>query len=403
MSARLPFAVLLGLCCLPAFGQGADDGGGDENGSVEFAVNEAIAAQRAVRAEAEAELERLLAREAGEVLAVGEPIASRGDSLADALANFGEKAGLPVLLDQPALDIDGIELRDIILGDPPVVPRAVPVTLRRMLGLLLEHSGEELTAVNDGGLLRITTVVEAELKLVTRTYDVRDLVRYRATRAASAGLLLDAYAPAPISGGGGGLGGGGLGGGELGGGGLGGGLGGGGSMGGGAPRRSGRGAGGFGGGAFSLPTDGTRAAATVAATVPAFARRQDQGPVTAADRAAAEWEARLKFFERRLELLPGEPDDAVYGYDFGPLIDLLITSTGGQDNGGLWQDEGGLGSVEELETGPAGSGRAVLVIRQTDPVHRQIVDLLNDLRAAPGEELEPAEAGAADEGADAAE
>ena len=111
----------------------------------------------------------------------------------------------------------------------------------------------------------------------------------------------------------------------------------------------------------------------------------------------------MKFFERRLELLPGAPDDAVYGYDFYPLIDLIQSVTGGSENGGGWEDiDGTGGTIVELETGPAGTGRAVLVVRQTDAVHRQIVDLLGDLRAAPGEELEPQEVEAPADGPNAA-
>ena len=382
MFVRPLFALPLALACLPAVGQEGDDDPPNGDGPPAFAVSEAIAAQRAVRAEAEAELERLLAREAADVLEVGAPIAERGDSLNDALKKFADETGLPLLLDRRNLEASGIDLRDVILGDQPTVPEAVPVTVRRVLGLLLEAAPDErLTAVNDGGLLRVTTADFADERLVTRTYDVRDLVRFRSTRAASAGLLLDAYAPRPLGGGGGGLGGGG--------------------GGGAGPATRGRGAGGFGGaGAFSLPPGATRAAAVAAGTaVPAW-----RGEPTVSDRAAAEWEARLKFFERRLELLPGEPDDAVYGYDFLPLIDLIQSVTGGSANGGGWEDVDGTGgTIEELETGPAGTGRAVLVVRQTDAVHRQIVDLLGDLRAAPGEELEPAEAEAPADGADAAE
>ena len=376
MPSRPLSALLLLFACLPAFGQG-EGGENGEGESAAFAVSEAIGRQRDVRAEAEAELERLLAREAADVLEAGEPIARRGDSLADALTNFGKAAGLPILLDRRSLEVDGIDLRDVILGDPPTVPTAVPVTVRRVLSLLLEAGPEiPLAAVNEGGLLRITTLDYAEQWMITRTYDVRDLVRFRSTRAASAGLLLDSYGPRPVSGaiGGGGLGGGGLGAGPP-------------SSGGGS---GGRGAGGFGGGAFSLPPGAGRIAANAA--LPAAVSVQDQGAVTYADRAAAEWEARLKFFDRRLELLPGDPDDAVYGYAFYPLIDLIQSVTGGAEYGGGWEDiDGTGGTIQELETGPAGTGRAVLVVRQTDAVHRQIVDLLGDLRAAPGEELEPSE------------
>ena len=376
MTTRPLLTALLALCCLPAAAQETETAADGEEASPEFAVHGAIADQRAVRAEAEAQLERLLAREAADVLAAGEPIARRGDSLADALTNFGETAGLPILLDRRSLEQEGIDLRDVILGDPPTVPTAVPVTLRRVLGLLLEAVPDvELAAVNDGGLLRVTTAENAADRLTTRTYDVRDLVRFRSSRAAAAGLLDGNLPRVPVVGGGGGFGGGGgaFGGGESGGGGRGGGLGGG---------------GGFGGGAFSVPATGGTAR-VLAAAVPAVMASHEGGG-HAASAAAAEWEARLKFFERRLELLPGEPADPVYGYDFRPLTDLIRGTTGGSNEGGPWLTvEGDGGTIESLATGPSGTGRAVIVVRQTDAVHRQIVDLLTDLRAAPGDELNP--------------
>ena len=375
------FAGAVGLTGVPA---PAQDGEPTPEGEPQLSepqlteVQRAIRSQQAVWEAAEAELERLLARPAGEVLEAGEPIAARGDTLDEALAKIAEKAGLPILPDRKSLDLEGLKLRDFVLVDPPSVPEGVPITLARMIELLLESlPGVPLTAVNDGGLLRVTTVTEAETRLISRTYDVRDLVRYRATRAASAGLLLDNYGPGGL-GGGMGAGGGGLGGG-------GGGFG-----------AGGRGAGGFGGGAFSLPATGAAVAAG-----PVIAGASQGGEITASDRAAAEWEARLKFFERKLELLPGDPDDAVYGYNFQPLIDLIVSSTGGPDNGGDWEEDGGFGSIEELETGPAGSGRAVLVVRQTDAVHRQIVRLLADLRAAPGRPLDPLDEAEGDEDDDA--
>ncbi len=388
-------ALLIGLsplCDATAVGQedaGPKEGAGPKEDAAapggEVARDEAIIQQRAVRGRAEATLERLLAREAADVLPAGKPIAQRGDSLADALHQFGQDAGLPILLDRARLEAQGLDLRDVILGDPPTVPAAVPVTVRRVLGLLLDTAPDvALVALNDGGLLLVTTREHADERLVTRSYDVRDLVRFRSTRAASAGLLLESYGPTPFRGQGGGFGG------------QGGGTGvGGGGMGSGG---GGRGAGGFGGGAFSLPSAGPIMhipAQTSAILAPAAAGAWQNvaltpAALTPADRAAAEWEARLKFFERRLELLPGKPEDAVYGYDFRPLIDLLQSTTGGVEQGGPWEMiHGEGGAVDSLETGPAGTGRAVLVVRQTDAVHRQIVDLFADLRAAPGDELEP--------------
>ena len=71
---------------------------------------------------------------------------------------------------------------------------------------------------------------------------------------------------------------------------------------------------------------------------------------------------------------------------FQPLIGVIVSTTGGQDNGGLWQDEGGLGTVEEFTFGAGDARRVGLVIRQTEDVHRQISDLLADLRALPAAE-----------------
>ena len=131
---RSLFILPLAVACLPAVAQDGNDDSPNADGPPAFAVSEAIAAQRAVRAEAEAELERLLAREAADVLEVGAPIAERGDSLNDALRKFGEETGLPLLLDRRNLEAAGIDLRDVILGDQPTVPEAVPVTVRRVLG-----------------------------------------------------------------------------------------------------------------------------------------------------------------------------------------------------------------------------------------------------------------------------
>ncbi|MEM9701486.1 MAG: hypothetical protein AAF907_03470, partial [Planctomycetota bacterium] len=335
MSRLLPVAVgatLLSGFALPGFAQEPDDPAAEFNTKPALtAVEEGIIEQAAVRADAEATLEKLLARKAADVLPEGQPIAQRGDSLAQAIEKFGKATGLPIFIDRPRLELRGLDLRDIILGDQPAVPAAVPVTVRQMLGLLLESVDEApLTAVNDGGLLRITTVDFAGERIFMRTYDVRDLARFRSTRAASAGLLLNAYAPTPLVGGMGG----GLGGGNF------------------------RGGGGFGGGGFSLPAlrPGVAGPQTYLATIGAL---QKQAEPQSADRAAAEWEARLKFFEKRLELLPGDPQDAVYGYDFQGLIDVIQSATGGSDNGGPWEEiDGEGGTIALLETGPAGTGRA---------------------------------------------
>ena len=58
-----------------------------------------------------------------------------------------------------------------------------------------------------------------------------------------------------------------------------------------------------------------------------------------------------------------------------PLIDLIQSVTGGAEQGGGWEDIDGTGGTIEIFNG-------VLVVRQTDAVHRQIEELLTHLRAA---------------------
>ena len=58
-----------------------------------------------------------------------------------------------------------------------------------------------------------------------------------------------------------------------------------------------------------------------------------------------------------------------------PLIDVIHSVTGGTERGGGWEDIDGVGGTLEVFNG-------VLVVRQTDAVHRQIEELLTHLRAA---------------------
>ena len=156
-----------------------------------------------------------------------------GDSLADALDSLATQFDITVLPDAQALELEGIDLADLVLENPPELEG---VKLKSALKLLLEGLQVPLTYIVEDEVMKITTVTEAETKLFTRVYPVGDLV-------------------VPIIQLGGGGGGGGLGGGGGGLGGGGGGLGGGGGGLGGGGGGLGGGGGGFGGGAFSLPAD----------------------------------------------------------------------------------------------------------------------------------------------------
>ncbi|NNJ27715.1 hypothetical protein LzC2_38230 [Planctomycetes bacterium LzC2] len=61
------------------------------------------------------------------------------------------------------------------------------------------------------------------------------------------------------------------------------------------------------------------------------------------------------------------------------LVELIRTTTGGPQNGGGWERTGGgFGGAGYARLGAFGG---VLVVRQTEAVHRQIADLLIVLRA----------------------
>ena len=62
----------------------------------------------------------------------------------------------------------------------------------------------------------------------------------------------------------------------------------------------------------------------------------------------------------------GEADPGLAGGSFAnfqPLIDLIVSTTGGPDNGGEWEDDGGFGTIEEYNSGvrvdPAGKLHAL--------------------------------------------
>ena len=280
---------------------------------------------------AEAELDAALDAPLGERFA-----AKPGDTLAAALDQLFDGAGIFWRPDASALELEGLTLEDIALERPPAVP-AGRFPVRRALELLLEPAEIPLTYQNDGGVLRITTRTEAEETLVLHVYDVRDILEAYAVAARAAWVPTP---PVVYGGGGGALGGGG------------GGLGG-------------------GGGAFSVaPQLGGGGLGTGGAAYGPFSHFQQRPTLAQA---------------------------AVAGY--GPLIDLIVASTGGSDRGGEWEQNGGFGSIEEFN--------GTLVVRQTHAVHRQLARLLGDLRGVDGGMVwsipEPADAEDATAAGDAAE
>ena len=145
--------------------------------------------------------------------------------LSDAVAQISERHGVPIVVDNRALDEIGMSPED------PVNLELSNVSLRSFLRIMLRDL--DLTYLIKDEVMQITTVEAAEQNLVNKVYPVGDLV-----------------VPVIQLGGGGGQGGQGGGGGGLGGGG-GGGLGGGGGGGG----FGGGGQGGGGGGIFAVPDD----------------------------------------------------------------------------------------------------------------------------------------------------
>ena len=154
-----------------------------------------------------------------------------GDTLAEALDTLAGIHQITILPDGPRLDLEGLDLRDLPIENPPELEG---VKLKSALKLLLESVGDvPLTYIVEDEVMKITTQDYADERLFTRVYPVGDLVI----------PILP-----PQQGGVGGAGG--LGGGQgLGGGGQGG-------FGGGGQGGFGGGQGGGGGfGAFSLPPD----------------------------------------------------------------------------------------------------------------------------------------------------
>ncbi|NNJ27331.1 permease prefix domain 1-containing protein [Alienimonas chondri] len=123
-----------------------------------------------------------------------------GDTVAEALDTLAGIHQIAILPDSRALDLEGIDLRDLPIDNPPQLSG---YSLRTTLDVLLSTVSEEsLLAVPRDGILFITTQEAAGLDLETRIYNVRDLLTD--VRTSSGGM-------------GGGFGGGEFGGGEFGG------------------------------------------------------------------------------------------------------------------------------------------------------------------------------------------
>lgn len=151
--------------------------------------------------------------------------------LSDAVAQISETHGIPIVVDNRALDEIGMSAED------PVNLTLANVSLRSFLRIMLRDL--DLTYVIKDEVMQITTTEAAEQNLVNKVYPVGDLV-------------VPVIQLGGMGGGGGGLGGGGGGGLGGGGGGLGGG---GGGLGGGGGGLGGGGGGFGGGGAFAVPDD----------------------------------------------------------------------------------------------------------------------------------------------------
>jgi hypothetical protein len=157
--------------------------------------------------------------------------------LRDVVEFISQQHGIPIILDRPALEAEGLT------GDEEIMLVLSGIKLKSALKLMLENvGGTPLTYVIEDEVMKITTQTDADEKLQTRVYPVADLVIPVMPLGGGMGMM-------------GGMGGG-MGGGMMGGGmgGMGGGMGGMGGMG-----------GGMGGmGMFSIPPEPLPAAAPAA-------------------------------------------------------------------------------------------------------------------------------------------
>jgi tetratricopeptide (TPR) repeat protein len=163
-------------------------------------------------------------------------------SFADVIKAIEDAVEPPLQIQPNWKDLE--ENADVLPMSPGGMDPLTGVKLRKVLEILLAGSSSEfieLGYVVDEGVIRVATVDTLPSKMVTRVYDITDLVGEPAQYGGLQGMMMGRMV-GQISGGGG------YGGGGYGGGGYGGGLGGGGFGGGGYG--GGLGGGGFGGGGF---------------------------------------------------------------------------------------------------------------------------------------------------------
>lgn len=274
--------------------------------------------------------------------------------LEDALSLLSTQHELPFVVDRASLEASGAA------SDVPLTLKLEKVPLSSVLGLMLRD--QQLTMVPDGGVLLVTTQVEASQRLEVRFHSTHGLL---AATSASRPRSVDRFWPTSV---GGGFGGGG-GGGGLGGGGLGGGLGGGG-MGGASPAVSGIG----GGHAVTpLPNPPPAAGAANNQTAPL---NQPETAGTSTDQPAATTQSTTPSREPQDSDEPAEEGESVgvgfvaMGYDAESLVSLFTEHT----SGGWALDGSGTGTIGFL---PAQRG---FVVRQTTQVQDEIEALLTELR-----------------------
>ncbi|MEX0702834.1 MAG: hypothetical protein WD069_12130 [Planctomycetales bacterium] len=113
------------------------------------------------------------------------------DTLGEALAELAEQAGVAWRIDRAALEKEGIAI------DAPLDGNLGTVTVETALEILLPPWG--LTWYIDGEVLHITTEVGAVDVFVTRTYDVRRLLRAMQSRPANGEIAVDELVPTGVA------------------------------------------------------------------------------------------------------------------------------------------------------------------------------------------------------------
>jgi hypothetical protein len=92
-------------------------------------------------------------------------------ALGDCIAHLQKESKIPIWLDQQTLTDEGIAL------DQPVTLKLKVTRLESVLNLLFHPL--QLTYVPENEVLMITTIAKASQRMITRTYPVRDLVKFQ--------------------------------------------------------------------------------------------------------------------------------------------------------------------------------------------------------------------------------